>query len=157
MSIQEVRAIIERTYDVALPRKFASQSATVLLLAVSGIEANWTARAQVGGPAHGLWQFEKGGGVRGVLAHPASAAVARAVCQHQGVEPTERAVYDALVTDDVLACAFARLLLYTDPAPLPVPGQMRQSWDYYERNWRPGKPHPEKWPWVYQQAIGASA
>lgn len=157
MSIEEVRIIIDRTFDHVLPRRFSGQPAIVELLAISGQEANWSAREQVGGPAHGLWQFEKGGGVHAVLNHPASAPYARAACHVRGVEPTDRAVYDALPTDDLLACAFARLLLFTDPKPLPVPGQMQQSWDYYQRNWRPGKPHPEKWSAIYRQAMEHSA
>ena len=49
--------------------------------------------------------------------------------------------------------AFARLLLWTDPAPLPALGAAVRAWAYYRRNWRPGKPHPETWPEMYQNAL----
>ncbi len=35
---------------------------------------------------------------------------------------------------------FARLLLWTDAKPLPAIGDEQGAWDYYLRNWRPGKP-----------------
>ena len=44
---------------------------------------------------------------------------------------------------------------YTDPAPLPRLGHQQTAWDYYLRNWRPGKPHPEFWPRHYTNALDA--
>jgi hypothetical protein len=129
-----------------------------MLVAICGQEAGYSARYQRSkgsrgwfkGPARGLWQFEKGGGVAGVLQHPASYALARAICEERGVRPAPASVHPQLEFDDTLACAFARLLLWTDPRPLP--GQAG-SWAYYLRNWRPGKPHPSKWPGYYRDAI----
>lgn len=137
-------------------RASADDRARVELVAISGQEAGWTARVQGGdGPAHGLWQFERGGAVRGVLNHPASEAMAAAACRAAGVGATENAVYAAIMRDDRLALAFARLLLWTDPHPLPAIGAMWPAWDYYKRNWRPGKPGPDRWPGNYQAAISA--
>lgn len=155
MSVQEVKKIIEDTYNQVLPGRFRDPRATVQLLAISGQEADWTARHQIGGPAHGLWQFEKGGGVRGVLTHPASRRYAVAACVIRGVDPSERGAYDAIEKDDLLACAFARLLLFTDAAALPAIGEQSKAWDYYLRNWRPGKPHPDVWPGKYRAALDA--
>lgn len=107
----------------------------------------------LGGPARGFWQFEQGGGVRGVLTHAASAALARQVCEVRGVAPTSAAVYAQLESDDVLAAAFARLLLWTDPARLPAVGDSQGAWDLYARTWRPGKPHPQTWPALHAQAV----
>lgn len=91
------------------------------------------------GPARGIFQFEKNGGVAGVLNHPSSAAAAIEVCRKLGVKPTVEAVYDALrTTDDRLDVAFARLLYWTDRDPLPELGDVAKSWEYYIRNWRPG-------------------
>jgi len=157
VSILEVRSIIENTYNAVLPRKFASTDATVQLLAISGQEAGWSARVQTGGPAHGLWQFEKGGGVHGALNHPASRRYVLAACAIRGVDPAERAIYDALPTDDLLACALARLLLYTDPRPLPAPGDVAYALGYYKSNWRPGRPHDGDWPENYAAAMRAMA
>lgn len=90
------------------------------------------------GPARGLWQFERGGGVRGVLTHRASAVIADRVCRAQGVNPRNQTeVWEALAEDDKLAAAFARLLLWTDPPALPN-GNESQAWDLYLRTWRPG-------------------
>lgn len=124
-----------------------SRAAAVMLVAISGQEAAWIHRDQVVtgkalgqiGPATGLWQFERGGGVRGVLEHPASAAVARRWCAQAGIKgltPSPDAVWRRLVEDDRLACAFARLLLRTDPRTLPT--DVQAGFDYYLRNWRPG-------------------
>lgn len=91
------------------------------------------------GPARGIFQFEKGGGVRGVLEHPSTKNVARLLCKELGIEPTADAVYDALrTTDDRLDVAFARMLYWTDKDPLPGYGDVSKSWEYYIRNWRPG-------------------
>lgn len=107
------------------------------------------------GPARGFWQFERAGGVRGVLNHTASKDAARALCKACGVEPEENAVWLALESNDVLAAGFARLLLWTDPRALPHLGQPQAMWDYYIANWRPGSPHPETWGTFYQRAVAA--
>ena len=138
-----------------LPARMTSPAAEAMLLAIGLQESRLTHRRQIGGPARGLWQFERGGGVRGVLLHQSSRDMARHVCEARGVEPTERAVYDRLEHDDVLAAAFARLLLWTDPLPLPVLGHVDAAWNLYARTWRPGKPHPHTWPRLYQQALDA--
>ncbi|HEY0201134.1 MAG TPA: hypothetical protein VGC24_05530, partial [Burkholderiaceae bacterium] len=65
-------------------------------------------------------------------------APAQALCKVRGVAFTPQAVWDALDDDDLLAAGFARLLLYTDPAPLPAVGDVEGAWAYYLRNWRPG-------------------
>lgn len=148
--------IIARTYAEVLPGKFASIEATVLLVAIGLQESRFKYRQQMGGPARSYWQFEKGG-ITGVLAHSATRRHARAVCLLRDVEPTAEAVYAALLADDLLGCAFARLLLYSDPKPLPAPGQIVTSWEYYLRNWRPGKPHRSTWDALYTSALGQSA
>lgn len=121
--------------------------ARVMLLAIAGQESDAQYRRQHGGgPARGLWQFERMGGVAGVLSHRASARLAAALCEWRGVDPSATAVHAALERDDVLAAGFARLLLWTDAKPLPSVEAEDAGWAYYLRNWRPGKPHPERWP-----------
>lgn len=149
--------IIAQTYREVLPAKFDSTAATVLLLAIGLQESRFQHRQQIGGPARSFWQFEKGGGVRGVLRHPATAKHAQAVCVLRGIAPTEDAVYQRMLDDDLLGCAFARLLLYSDPRELPAPGAVNASWDYYIRNWRPGKPHRQTWDALYSEAMQAVA
>lgn len=139
-----------------LPQQLDTPKARVLWLAVAGQESDWASRVQEGGgPAHGLWQFEKGGGVHGVLTHPSSESMAKDVCRARAVAPNDSAVYAAIMQDDILAAAFARLLLYTDPRPLPEVGNVTASWDYYERNWQPGRPRPERWRNAYTKASQA--
>lgn len=96
------------------------------------------------GPARGFWQFEAGGGVKGVLTHPASQTWMRNVCGALTVVAEQNAVWRALEGNDILSSAVARLLLYTDARPLPKTQQ--DGWDQYFFNWRPGKPHPDEWP-----------
>ena len=149
--------LVTRTYAEVLPGKFASPAATAMLLAIGLQESRFEHRQQLGGPARSFWQFEKGGGIKGVLRHRISKRHAEAVCVLRGVEPTPDAVYAAMTRDDLLGCAFARLLLYTDPRPLPEPGQIVSSWNYYIRNWRPGKPHRHTWDSLYSDALGLMA
>ncbi|KNE25254.1 hypothetical protein [Achromobacter spanius] len=138
-----------------LPAKMDTPTARVMLLAIGLQESRFLHRRQIKGPAVGFWQFERGGGVRGVLAHPSSWADARSVCAVRDVEPTATDVYNSLPHDDILAAAFARLLLWTDPMRLPAIGDGAAAWALYLRTWRPGKPHPETWPALYAQALAA--
>jgi hypothetical protein len=127
--------------------------ARVMMLAITGQEADAQFRRQHGnGPARGLWQFERGGGVAGVLSHRSSARLAAALCEWRGVEASTTAVHPALERDDVLAAGFARLLLWTDAKPLPSLDAEDVAWAYYLRNWRPGKPHPATWPGHWRMA-----
>lgn len=127
--------------------------ARVMLLAIGLQESRFEYRRQIGGPARGFWQFERGGGVVGVLTHSVSKQRASVLCAARGISATPSAVYDALEHDDVLAAGFARLLLLTDPNPLPGVGDVDGAWTYYLRNWRPGKPHPKTWPALYARAV----
>lgn len=154
--LQFVRTkIIEQTYREVLPGKFRSPEATVMLLAIGLQESRFEHRQQIGGPAHGFWQFERGGAVRGVLEHEDTRPHAMGACTIRGCIPSAEAVYRRIVEDDLLACAFARLLLYSDPQPLPAVGMEKQGWDLYLRTWRPGKPHARTWGEHYQAARGA--
>ena len=143
-----------------LPPAMDSTEARVLMYAIGLQESRFTHRAQVidgggKGPARGYWQFERGGGVTGVLRHPASRFWANSVCNARNIPAQPLNVWLALETDDVLAAALARLLLFTDPARLPAVGEQADSWSYYMRNWRPGKPHPRTWPECYETALKA--
>ncbi|MBB1593537.1 hypothetical protein [Achromobacter sp. UMC46] len=139
-----------------LPANMDSVAARVMLLAIGLQESRFLHRRQIGGPARGFWQFERGGGVRGVLTHPASRDRARHVCDLRQVEAAAASVYNALETDDVLAAAFARLLLWTDSARLPAAGDVQGAWNLYTRTWRPGKPHPRTWPALYAEAAASA-
>lgn len=122
-----------------LPERMRSAQAVVILLAIQLQEAPNQEQRQVGGPAVGIFQMEKGGGIAGVLRHSASRPYALSVCKALGVAPTKEAVYAALQsTDDVLDAAFARLLLWTDAALLPAIGDVTGAWELYLRTWRPG-------------------
>ena len=143
-----------------LPPAMDSKEARVMLYAIGLQESRFTHRAQVidgggKGPARGYWQFERGGGVTGVLRHPASRFWANSVCNARNVPAQPMNVWLALETDDVLAAATARLLLFTDPARLPAIGEQYEALRYYLRVWRPGKPHPSTWPECYETALKA--
>lgn len=87
-------------------------------------------------------RLREGGGVRGVLKHPSTKRIIQDVIFKLGIHAEE--CYNCLAEDDDLAAAFARLLLYTDPKPLPsLTSDPGESWEYYLRNWKPGKPHRE--------------
>jgi len=137
-----------------LPERMDTPEARVMLLAIGLQESRFRHRRQMPvGPARGFWQFEQGGGVAGVLRHEATRKHAQTLCTACQVEPLPRAVWEAIEHDDTLAAGFARLLLWSDPRPLPKIGDAAGGWDLYTRTWRPGKPHPQTWPALYAQAV----
>lgn len=153
MNLREIRNGPMAEALLLLPAKMTSPQAEVMLLAIGLQESRFTHRRQIGGPARGFWQFEKGGGAAGVLRHAASRDHAVRVCDARGVAPVAEQVYQRLEHDDILAAAFARLLLWTDPGKLPELGEADSAWRLYLRTWRPGKPHPGTWPLLYAQAL----
>lgn len=135
-----------------LPPPMTSIRAQVMLLAIGQQESGLTHRRQLGGgPARGLWQFERAG-IQGVLHHPATMEHAASVCWRCANAGTTAAVYHQIESDDILACAFARLLLWTLPGALPVRGQAEEGWRQYIAAWRPGKPHRHTWDEFYEEA-----
>lgn len=128
-----------------LPANLDTVPARRMMLACGYQESNMQYRYQlprtVGGrkgPARGLWQFEAGGGVRGVMRHTASRGLALQVVNTLGYPWDESALWQCLETDDALAGAFARLLILTDARPLPNEQEEQLAWDQYLWNWRPG-------------------
>lgn len=156
MKLAQVLTDIVAPTARVLPSLTFDDRAKVMLLAIGQQESAFEHRVQMGnGPARSFWQFERGGGVKGVLQHPASKVFAAALCRSRDVPATAQEVWARMAADDVLGCGMARLLLLTDPAPLPALTQRDMAWAYYERNWRPGKPHPEKWPAYHALAVAA--
>ncbi len=156
----DLKTIIETAITPALallPPSMDTPAAGVMLLAIGLQESRFIHRRQIGGPARGFWQFEKGsrasrGGVWGVYLHAASKGYLAALCKARSVACDPDAIYAALEYDDVLAAGVARLLLWTDPKALPAIGDADAGWSLYLRTWRPGKPHPQTWPDLYRQA-----
>ena len=143
------QAVVRLCIDPALkllPARMDTPEARVMMLAITGQEADFHHRWQVFdrarpdamGAARGLWQFERGGGVRGVLTHERTKRLAIDVCRMRNVPATIDAVYNRLHEDDILAAAFARLLLWSSPAALPAVGDVDAAWRAYLREWRPG-------------------
>lgn len=135
-----------------LPTRMVTGEALAMLLAIGYQESRLMYRRQHGGgPARGLWQFERGGGCLGVLTHPESRVLMASACRRRGIEPASQALWDALERDDDLAMIAARLLLWTDPYALPSVGQRDRAWAAYLRVWRPGKPHPGTWAGAWEE------
>lgn len=135
-----------------LPTKMDTLPARAEMLAIGLQESRFLHRTQIGGPAHSYYQFEQGGGVVGVMTHEAVKTYTRRVCDARGVQFTSRAIYDAMVNDDVLATCCARLLLWTLPGSLPAQNEHDKGWAQYLDAWRPGMPHPETWPAFFAEA-----
>lgn len=141
-----------------LPAKMRGLQSDVLGIAIGKQESGYDERDQVDaqrqlGPALGLWQFERGGGVKGVNTHPATRDMASALCSHFGVAFTNDACWRYLAQDDEFAALYARLLLWTAPQPLPTIGDEDGAWDYYTSLWRPGEPDRERWRVSYPAAV----
>jgi hypothetical protein len=126
-----------------------SVDARRFLLAIALQETNLRHRRQLvssgeeNGPASSFWQFEPGGGCRGVLEHKSTAERMVKICDAYDVQPTPRGLWEAMRYNDVVAAAAARLLVYTLPSKLPTTAA--GGWQQYLSAWRPGKPHPRTW------------
>lgn len=154
------RAAVETAF-FSLPHSLDSLPARRILAAIGYQESRYRNRRQVierngalveAGPACGYWQFESGGGVKGVMNFAGRVSQwAREICELRGVPWVRNDVWLALSQDDVLAAAFARLLMFTDPQPLPTTAEA--AWALYLRVWRPGKPHAATWPAAWAFAL----
>lgn len=139
------RLTVDPTLDwlagVSIP---SGRGARRLVLAIGAQESGFTSRVQAPvAHAKGFWQFEAGGGVRGVLSHPNTQKEALAACAALVVPATVNGIWMALEHNDALACVFARLLLWSDPQALPF--EEEPAWQAYLRCWRPGKPDRARW------------
>lgn len=135
---------IDEAFEL-LSRDMDTPNARVILAAIGYQESDgYATRRQYGnGPAAGYWQFERGG-IKGVMRHESSSLLARKACHARGIPFDADNIWQAFQADDVLAAVFARLLMWTDPKPLPTTPQ--GAWEMYaNRLWRPGKPHASKW------------
>jgi hypothetical protein len=141
--------------DVA-GRDLGGAQAEVMLLAIAGQESNLEHRFQVHGPARGWWQFERGGGLAGVMSHKATGKIMHDALDELGIGTAYEAAWAALPYSELLQVTAARCLLYTDPAPLPEVGDEQHAWAYYLRNWRPGRPHGDQWANHYRAALAAT-
>lgn len=157
----EVRGAVNKALYL-LPHQMHTPEARVMLYAIGLQESRFQHRFQivqgrpgVKGPARGFWQFERGGGCKGVVDHPASRYWMHHVCQARGAAFNATAIWNAIEHDDVLAAAAARLLLFTSPKRLPSLTDQDGAWRYYLKLWRPGKPHPETWPEFWNEAVRA--
>lgn len=154
---------VQTAIDAALallPDAMDSREARVQMLAMGLQESRLTHRRQIVagkpiGPAKGLWQFERGGGCKGVVEHSASRYWMSRVCAERKVPFNATAIWNAIEFDDVLAAAAARLLLFTDPRKLPAANDAREAWNLYIRTWRPGKPHRQTWDAFHAQAMNS--
>lgn len=148
-------AIFNRTIMVpslAYIRKYlpdipASPAEHLLLLTIGGQEGGWTYSIQSNnGPAHSFWQFEIEG-VGGVLVNSATAAMARALCSVEGIQPAQGAAWRYMATEqaDHFSAGIARLLLWSDLHTLPAIDDVEGMQTYYIRNWRPGRRSDNEW------------
>jgi hypothetical protein len=145
-----------------LPPHMDSPEARVQMLATGLQESRFMYRYQklsgqpyLKGPARGFWQEERGGGVHGVMVHPLTEDLAQRICIDRAVPFDSVLIHARLETDDILAAAFARLLLWADRLPLPaLECSHEEAWQCYLRTWRPGKPKRETWDEFHAQARG---
>lgn len=123
-----------------------------MLTAVGLQESEFRVRVQsCGEAAQGFWQFTPSA-VRVVLHHLASRTLILPVLEAMGYDEMLTTSYAALRHNDVLACCYARALLWTHVQPLPRPGEHDRAWDYYVELWRPARPARERWSHNYDRA-----
>ncbi|MEQ0776189.1 hypothetical protein ABLT15_28180 [Paraburkholderia tropica] len=155
--------VITNALDPALallPDAMDSAPARVMLLSIGLQESRFQYRQQIGGPARGFWQFEQGnaktrGGVWGIYLHDSTRYWLNEVCAAVRVPFDPVSIYGVLAQNDVLACALARLALFADPRKLPDVADTDGAWALYQRVWNPGRPRPDSWAALHQQAVEA--
>jgi hypothetical protein len=158
--------ILPAAYSL-LPAKMNTPEAGALLLAIGLQETGFRARVQVtegprlrqwwvGGPARSLWQFEAGGSCTDLLTRASTRRPLQAALKALAYDPelVDPAYLHGLVAhNDVLAAVCARLLLWADSRPLPLEADGPEAgWQCYYRNWKPGKPHRNKWDSCWAEA-----
>jgi hypothetical protein len=133
-----------------LPDTMASTKAIAHLLTIGEYESAFEKRLQGKGPARGLWQFEISG-VRAVMTHPRSMHLAAAVIEglrykNPKLGPAQQAaiVHIAVAHNDTLACALARLTMWTVLHPLPAEQDFEEAWAQYLFAWNPNREKADK-------------
>ncbi len=162
MIADDIKLSVQKGLDL-LPSSMDSINAKVMLYAIGLQESRFTFRYQIlsgengklvrKGPARGFWQFESGGALPGLISLPQTKVHAKLVCDVLGIPFNTVSIWESLEVNDVLSSAFARLLLYSDPKPLPALSDVDAAWDYYVRCWRPGKPHRKTWNAFHAEAV----
>lgn len=150
-----MKFVFNLIYDAATqlwPARMISVESKAMLVAIGLQESRFEHRKQIGGPARGFWQFEQGGGIKGVLDHQSTRSLIRLILHQLRYDDDTLTSYFAVEDNDVLAMSYARLLLWTVAGPLPVARQYEYAWKYYIDGWRPGKPHRATWNAFYDQA-----
>lgn len=137
-----------------LPARMDTAPARAMLVAVGLQESRFLHRQQSGGPARGFWQFERAG-VHGVMMHsttrePLADAMRR--LRYGSIVGQIEPAQTAITHNDILACVFARLLLWTLPSPLPHRSEAAKGWLQYLDAWRPGRPHAASWEASFEEA-----
>jgi len=133
---------------------YQSAEAQLMLMAIGITESGFRTRLQQPKDyAHGFWQFEKQGGCAGFEVDRKQAAF-RATAKTLYFPTTRTDTWTLLGKGaDSLALIMARGLLWSDPAPLPAPGEEKVAYEYYRRCWRPGKPSWTRWQTAYGAAM----
>ena len=145
-TIIEPNAPVLATMDTA--------EARCLLHVTAGVESAWTYRVQKPvAYAHSYWQMERRGAAIEVLTNDITRGLFDEIRKAQGVGPGLDMVFDAIIDDDRLAYAMARLRYWIVPEPLPAIGDLDHTWHYYVTTWRPGKPDPTRFGEVYSQSV----
>lgn len=143
-----------------LPGQMDTPQARAQLVAIGFQESEFIARQQGGtkgregqGPAKSFWQFERAGGVAELIDSPVTRPYLAQVCIALGyLSLTPASLHEAMEHNDTLACVMARLLLWKDPRTMPESTQPEKGWTIYLERWRPGKPHPDRWPANFERA-----
>jgi hypothetical protein len=130
-----------------LPPEYDTPAARRLMIAIALQESGCKARRQHGnGPARSLWQFERIG-IEGLLTKVDKAKTSGRIAEISafvGIRPVVDDIHAAIEHNDILAAVCARLLMFVSPRPVPTASD--EAWDFYLKQWRPGKPRQETWP-----------
>jgi hypothetical protein len=140
------------------PQMHRTRALDVLMVAISGQEADWQYRSQVpSGMAHGLFQMQLNT-IGEIIVNPASAEIFKAGMAFFKIEDATAHEVFAMLADekaDALAVFLARLDLFCNPKPFPHFDEEQAQFEYYANTWRPAHADRVRWARVYALALAA--
>jgi hypothetical protein len=129
-----------------------SVAAKRMLLATAFVESGLRNRRQIGnGTAKSFWMFERVT-IQHLLVttHNHVGSILRKACNFHNCAIDSIQIHSCIEGHDDLAVILARLLMHSKDYPIPL--SQKDSYNYYIRTWKPGRPRPERWDAAYTLA-----
>ena len=138
-----------------LPAHLTCAESKAMLIAIAMQSSQFSFRRELMGHDRSFWALGAQTHIKVVAEHELTRGPIAAVCDALCYDTSVFSAYMAVEHNDILACAYARLLLSLVPGKLPSRDQPQLGWDQYLAVWRPSHPRPEPWPVHFRRAWDA--